>query len=237
MKRFSASVLFALAFICASFVCALTGLQLVFCDADRYTALHDEFNVYPYVGIDREEQVLINGDLAGYLSGKTDSLAREVTLLGEKVSCPFNERELSHMEDVRRLFDLGFAARRWALFASVVLFASALLLRKRGAWKRGLLLAAALTLAAGLTVFLLLRTVDFSNLFYRFHELVFTNDLWLLDPATDAMIRMLPEAFFERMALTGAFFAAIGWLIPFIAGGPLALLSVKHRFPYSGGQK
>lgn len=29
----------------------------------------------------------------------------------------------------------------------------------------------------------------------------FTNDLWLFDPATDYMIRMLPEGFFADMVL------------------------------------
>ena len=34
-----------------------------------------------------------------------------------------------------------------------------------------------------------------------FHEIFFTNDLWLFDPAEDYMIRMLPEGFFYDMAL------------------------------------
>ena len=42
---------------------------------------------------------------------------------------------------------------------------------------------------------------DFGTLFTRFHLLAFTNDLWLLNPETDLMIRMLPQEFFEKMAL------------------------------------
>lgn len=37
--------------------------------------------------------------------------------------------------------------------------------------------------------------VDFNTAFTVFHEIFFTNDLWLFDPAEDYMIRMLPEGF------------------------------------------
>ena len=43
--------------------------------------------------------------------------------------------------------------------------------------------------------------VDFNTAFTVFHEIFFTNDLWLFDPAEDYMIRMLPEGFFYDMAL------------------------------------
>ena len=41
--------------------------------------------------------------------------------------------------------------------------------------------------------------VDFTRCFTIFHEIFFTNDLWIFDPATDYMIRMLPEGFFADM--------------------------------------
>lgn len=42
---------------------------------------------------------------------------------------------------------------------------------------------------------------DFNKYFFLFHEIFFNNDLWLLDPATDLMIRMLPEEFFADMLI------------------------------------
>ena len=41
---------------------------------------------------------------------------------------------------------------------------------------------------------------DFHRYFMIFHEIFFKNDLWLLDPDTDLLIRMLPEGFFLDMA-------------------------------------
>ena len=37
---------------------------------------------------------------------------------------------------------------------------------------------------------------DFNSVFVRFHHIFFDNDLWIFDPATDYMIRMLPEGLF-----------------------------------------
>ena len=42
---------------------------------------------------------------------------------------------------------------------------------------------------------------DFNKYFTLFHEIFFTNDLWLLDPRTDLLIRMLPEGFFFDMVV------------------------------------
>ena len=42
--------------------------------------------------------------------------------------------------------------------------------------------------------------IDFTKYFTIFHEIFFSNDLWLLDPRTDLLIQMLPEPFFVNMA-------------------------------------
>ena len=48
---------------------------------------------------------------------------------------------------------------------------------------------------------------DFNAVFTKFHEIFFDNDLWLFDPATDYMIRMLPEGlFFDMVLRIGGFF-------------------------------
>jgi len=221
VKNAAIALLCALGLMALTLAGLLTGLQAVFLDADRYTALMDELNVYPDVGIAREEQVLINGDLAAYLAGKTDSLDRPVTLRGEAVETPFNEREKAHMADVRRLFRVGQALRAAALAAAAGLIGAGLLLGGRPARRAGVLLALGLITAAGIIAAVLLARADFETLFIRFHQLAFTNDLWLLDPATDAMIRMLPEPFFENMAALGGRAAAVGALAAFLGGAIL----------------
>lgn len=231
MKNAAVAIISALGLM--AFVAAglLTGLEIVFLDANRYTALMDALNVYPDVGIAREEQVLVNGDLAAYLAGRRDTLDRSVTLRGQAVDSPFNQREKAHMADVRRLFQAGLKARAVAAGASLALLGAALLLGRRQARRQGVLLALCLMTAAGVTAALLLWRADFNALFIRFHQLIFANDLWLLNPATDALIRMLPEPFFEGMAAQGGLAAVIGALAAFCCGALILNMPEGRKKP------
>ena len=44
----------------------------------------------------------------------------------------------------------------------------------------------------------------FEGLFVQMHEAIFTNDLWLMNPATDILIRMMPQPLFEQALLNTA---------------------------------
>ena len=57
------------------------------------------------------------------------------------------------------------------------------------------------TLAVPLGLLGVWAAVDFSSAFAFFHELLFTNDLWLLDPRTDLLIRICPSSMFAQMGL------------------------------------
>lgn len=226
MKRLSV-MLGTLALIGAFFIGALTGLERVFLDPARYIALQDQLNVYEDMGVSREEQALIDQDLADYLRGDIDSLDRRVTLRGEGVDCAFNARELAHMKDVRRLFEIGFAVRRVLVVLTVLLLIAAALTGRRAG------LSAAVS--AGLIAFiaaagaLAVKLAGFSRVFIAFHHLAFSNDLWLLDPATDAMIRMLPEEFFAGMAAQGAVSAALFALLFYALAAAALAVSGKIR--------
>ena len=117
----------------------------------------------------------------------------------------FNAREQAHMADVRRLFALC-GALRWLLCA----LPAVLLWGHRRSFWRGWLAGSALV--CGALLFLLgWGLISFDALFVRFHRLFFTNDLWLMDPARDLIIRLMPEAFFVRYAalIAGAWGAGL----------------------------
>jgi integral membrane protein (TIGR01906 family) len=60
-----------------------------------------------------------------------------------------------------------------------------------------------------LTVTALFFAVGFERLFILFHQLLFTNDLWLMDPAVDTMIRLFPGEFFQSIAFDAGMIALI----------------------------
>ena len=88
------------------------------------------------------------------------------------------------------------------MMASLVLLA--LLILTNADWKVLIPRAysAALAIFLAIVAFLgIAFAIDFTKCFTIFHEIFFTNDLWMFDSATDYMIRMLPEGFFSDMVL------------------------------------
>ena len=146
----------------------------------------------------------------------TDKEGNEIHLLDiveGKEQDFFNEQDRLHMADVKNLF-LGGLKLRWILLGGSVLLFLILAFRKVNlgeALPRAYFQA--LGICGGLTVVMgVLFASDFNKYFTIFHEIFFTNDLWLFDPETDYMIRMLPEGFFYDMVMRiGACF--VGGLI------------------------
>lgn len=209
--------------------CALAGFARVATDSGVYKKLQRELDVYAYTGIDKTELDAVMDDVAAYLKGEKEALDGEASVFGVRGPV-FNERERMHMEDVRALFRLERRVCAAALAGGVALLALGLWGRRKRA--RGLAIcflagACLLALAA-----LWLARQDFNALFLRFHHLLFTNDLWLLNPATDAMIRMYPQAFFEKMAELSLW----GMLVTMLAGVAAALLGALAADRLTGGR-
>ena len=99
------------------------------------------------------------------------------------------------MADVQDLFRLCRGGG-WACAALV--FALAIILRKDFPWRT--VSRTLIAILATVTVLIILACVDFNSLFVLFHRIAFTNDLWLLNPQTDLLIRLMPIEFFISYA-------------------------------------
>lgn len=178
-------------------------------------------------GIEKSDLGVVIDALAGYVVGRKESMQVSVAIHGV-VEQIYGDRELQHMVDVRGIFDL----LRYAVsgyFIALALFLG--IERKRllgrlnqlaryGLW--GTLLIA-LVLGA-------LVAMDFTRYFYAFHEVFFTNDLWLLDPETDVLIQMLPEVFFRDIALSILVLSfAFQWLFKLVSGQLLRLEIMRNK--------
>ena len=155
-----------------------------------------------------DDLLSVTDEMMAYLRGNREDLHVFTTMGGEYREF-FNARETAHMEDVRGLFLGGLWLRRIGLMFTLA-FAALLYFWKRGRKDRSAYLARAVpgSLCAGTGVFfaacLALAAVistDFSRYFVVFHHIFFDNDLWILDPDTDMLINIVPEAFFMDTAL------------------------------------
>ena len=173
----------------------------IYSDFGWYEKEYEKYNVTEDLEMKMDDVMDVTEEMMAYLRGDREGLVVWTTVNGEKQEF-FNDREKAHMVDVQNLF-LGGLTLRFSAIIVLVISLSGLIFTK-GNWKRILPksfltgLGAFLVISGGLGV---LCASDFNKYFFLFHEIFFDNDLWLLDPATDLMIRMLPEGFFFDMVI------------------------------------
>jgi integral membrane protein (TIGR01906 family) len=122
----------------------------------------------------------------------------------------YNDRELSHMQDVKRVVRpaliIGYLA--WAVVLGIAVWA-----RWGGWWpgflgglRRGGWLTVALAAIAGV-----FAATSFWTFFTDFHGLFFSGDSWLFE-YSDSLIRLFPLRFWEDAFLYGGVLALAGGL-------------------------
>jgi integral membrane protein (TIGR01906 family) len=155
-------------------------------------------------GIPESELIRANGEIRDYVNGGDGPLSITVTNLAGEQERLFTPRETAHMADVRDLvgamFTVQVAAVAIVLTLAVVMIAL---------WPPRALVAASLyggvLTAVVLGFFGALAVSGFDSAWSQFHGIAFSNDLWKLDPDTDHLIQMYPEAFWQRITfLLGA---------------------------------
>lgn len=166
---------------------------------DLYMKLYMENGVLERTGMDEDNLSKVTDGLIAYMVDDVETLDMKAIIRGEEREV-FNKREKDHMIDVKNLVLLNESIRG-VLFGAVLFFVGLSLWRKQHSFifKIGMKQAfVSLLLAGGLLV---ISMTDFSSAFIKFHQIFFTNDLWILDPRTDTLIQMLPEPFFQSMAI------------------------------------
>lgn len=179
-----------------------------------YEAEYTKYHVLDDVQMEMEDLLDVTKEMMAYLKGKREDLHIMTTVAGQQREF-FNAREIAHMEDVRGLFLGGIALRRicLAFLAAAVGTLYLTKARLRRLLPQTMCLGTVLFFAvlAGLAA---LISTNFTKYFIIFHEIFFSNDLWILDPSTDLLINIVPEPFFmdtaARIALVyGACVAAV----------------------------
>ena len=203
MSEFGRRVCLLFGFALLVFCGLLTALHTVGTDAALYERLQLEAGVLDTAGIDHAELRMLDRSMAAYLRGDATLLAVPARGGGEgsPITPLFNEREMTHMEDCMRLFVLLRRAMLGTLIFGVGLVALGLALRARPAEVRLMAWLAPLIVLIPLAAFAVWAVADFNAAFTFFHHVLFTNDLWLLDPRTDLLIRICPASMFMNMGL------------------------------------
>ena len=131
----------------------------------------------------------------------------------------YNQRELSHMADVKSLVQLMIKILTGALILFVVLTLFAWFAKWMKKYWQAIATGGWLTL--GLVGFILAGTlINFDELFTQFHHLFFTGDTWLFY-ANDTLIRLYPLKLWSDAFIFMGVFTLVGIALA-IVGGTLA---------------
>ncbi len=154
--------------------------------------------VTEYIGLTPEEQNVFAKEMASFMAGETDEQPDVL-----------NEKERQHMLDVRAITRGAAGMSRTYLTIAVAL---AVVTAWTGAKLKSRVRPRLIGGLAAVTIIMVIvqnvmnqvTAGGFETLFVQMHETLFTNDLWLMDPATDILIRMMPQPLFEQALLNGA---------------------------------
>lgn len=105
------------------------------------------------------------------------------------------KRAAEHMQDVKNIRDITLYVVL-ILIAILILGAILLLyLKKQERITKVLFNGSLIVLSFNLLIFIL-SVVSFTGLWERLHKILFTNDLWILNPATDPLVATFTAQFF-----------------------------------------
>lgn len=162
---------------------------------------HREIDVETGIGID--DLMDVTYVLVDYIRGKRENLNIQVPINGN-IEEVFGEREKDHMVDVRNMYLTVRLMKNIGLIFIIIILLVGIF------WKKKFVYKVLKSVRFWVPIYLLiigglgaLLTTDFDKYFTLGHELLFSNDLWLLDPRTDILIQMVPESYFYSVVVIG----------------------------------
>ena len=186
----------------------------------------DTYNISDATGLEKDELLKVAHQLIDYFNSLATTSQVTVEKNGDTFDI-FNEKELTHLADVKDLIQLDCYVQM-IVFGVIIVSIAVILAFSRRHWRtilRSFFYGSILTLVlAGIIA--LWAIFGFDQLFILFHKLSFANLLWILDPATDYLIMMFPAEFFYHATML-AFGAVIGESV-LIGGVSLGLLRIPR---------
>lgn len=196
------------------------GLTWAFNNVGLYEGGFEKYRISRASGITGEDLRQVALDLRGYFNSTDEPLNIRTRIFGAERGL-FNEKEIHHMRDVKRLLWGVYAVFGVSAALLAVLLAAGFA-RERGAHLQALakrLMWGGALAVALLALFGIVASVGFDALFLLFHRVSFANDFWRLDPRTDYLVLLFPQGFWFDATMWVALRTLAGGIILAAAGG------------------
>jgi len=183
----------------------------------------EKYNVSQTTGLAQPELAKAATGLISYFNSGEEYISLTVMKDGKPFEL-FNQREVAHLRDVKGLIRLDYYLLLGTLIYVLSYAVASLCWRRKRYWRW---LAWGVVGGGGITLALMMvlglgALFNFDQLFYRFHLISFTNELWQLDPARDYLIMLFPQGFWYDAAIFCALATAgLAIILGGVAGGYL----------------
>ena len=183
-------------------VLLFSSLQVFIFRQAYYNLQFSRHNIEEATGMEMQDLLYTMDEVLRYLQGNREDLVVVSYVNGQEREI-FGQRAKEHMVDVQGLFQAGFFIRNVSLAFLLPALLFLAFKKKKRALAKTLAWASCLPILAG-CVLLAIMALNFSRAFVVFHEIFFSNDLWILDPRREILIQMVPQGFFMDTALLAA---------------------------------
>ncbi|MCX6012109.1 MAG: TIGR01906 family membrane protein, partial [Chloroflexi bacterium] len=192
-----------------------TNARIAISSVNLYEYGYDKYNVSESTNISEKELTDIAKELISYFnSGKDITTTR------------FNDRELTHLQDVRNLIQFIYMVQIIVLFYVIAYIILGFIFRKKVSElsiSRGLLWGSCLCI--GILFLLGIMVIsDFESIFTWFHEVSFNNQLWMMLPGD-----LLPDLYTEGFFADAALFIFISIVVECLIIGGASFIFIRRK--------
>lgn len=176
------------------FISFILGIIFYNCfNLNFYKNFYSKGNLTANIGTTSDELINNTSNLLDYLNGKA-----------ELNTSWFSEKDILHMKDVKILYSVSFYTM--IFFIAIFIISTILIIfLYKNCTMSYITRTFNKTLLAFIVLIIVLASIisyNFNSFWIRFHQLLFSNDLWLLSPDESNLIKMVPEEFFISLITT-----------------------------------
>ena len=198
------SVIQKILFNAALFLAILLSNALIIINTDSFYEFEfNKNNTSLKTGINHNDLFIVVDNIQDFFNEKSNEKIQMTTYINGIEKNLFNSKEIRHMIDVKNLI-LNIKLFNYLLWTTVIvillikisLSKDKILNTFRIIAKSYFIYSVSILISA-----LILLALSFRWIFYFFHIISFNNNLWILDPRTDYLIKIFEEVFFMDAAI------------------------------------
>ena len=188
-----------------------TNIKIVTNNMSFYNYEFKKYEISKQTGIEEKELISVAKQIVDYFNNEEKKIKVEIWKDNIKLENLFNEKEVLHMVDVKKLIRLVYIFQSISLVFIVVYLVLGFYLLKVNLFVlfNRLLFRSSIIIISIIILIGFISFIGFEKAFLIFHEISFTNDLWMLDPRKDYLVAIFPQGFFYETTMLIGFLTLI----------------------------